>query len=188
MISVKSGKGISRAAGAGASSGLPGRDRARRLGKIVMPNRTARACRSGLGQREKDEDGEERSHPGPISAGCLKILLSRVSRQTRKRSWRAPCVELQSRFARLWIFDAGAALSGAAGRLDLTMARGNGRDAAGLNAPATPARLSSASALLAHAIGASANGTPDERPGTFAARETAVTRNFTRARQVNLRA
>ena len=55
-----------------------------------MPNRKAPACRSGLGQREKDEDDEERSHPGPVSAGCLKILLSRVSRQTRKRAWRAP--------------------------------------------------------------------------------------------------
>ena len=62
-----------------------------------MSNRIASACRSGLGQREKDEDDEERSHPGPVSAGCLKILLSRVSRQTRKRSWRARTVELQSR-------------------------------------------------------------------------------------------
>ena len=55
-----------------------------------MPNRKAPACSSGLGLRKKDEDDEERSHPGPVSAGCLKILLGRVSRQTRKRSWRAP--------------------------------------------------------------------------------------------------
>ena len=65
--------------------GLRASDRAR-LGKIIMPNRKSPTCRSGFGQREKDEDDEERSHPGPISVGCLKILSCSVDRQTRKRA------------------------------------------------------------------------------------------------------
>ena len=51
-----------------------------------MPNRKSPTCRGGFGQREKDEDDEERSHPGPISVGCLKILSCSVDRQTRKRA------------------------------------------------------------------------------------------------------
>ena len=38
------------------------------LGEVIMPDREAPACRRGLSQREKEKDGEERSHPDPILA------------------------------------------------------------------------------------------------------------------------
>ena len=56
-----------------------------------MPNREAPACRSGLSQREKDEDGEERSHPGPIQPtvarppDCIHAIEWRSNRFTPLR-------------------------------------------------------------------------------------------------------
>jgi hypothetical protein len=42
-----------------------------------MPNRKAPACRSGLRQREKDEDGEERFHRSSILA--LRLTRRRLA-------------------------------------------------------------------------------------------------------------
>ena len=56
-----------------------------------MPNRIAAACRSGLRQREKDEDDEERSHHGPIQStvapppDCIQARERRLKRFTPLR-------------------------------------------------------------------------------------------------------
>ena len=56
-----------------------------------MPNRKAPACRGGLSLREKDEDDEERSHPGPIQStvapppDCIHARARRSNRFTPLR-------------------------------------------------------------------------------------------------------